>query len=85
MQFVAGVRKLGEADDRRVARRSRVGVDDRDRVGLVGGLGEGRYVGQFLRRASGGIARGPVEGRIVIVGMAIMLSLIVGRHGGPLS
>jgi len=52
-----------------------VGIDDRDRVWLVGGLGEGRYVGQLLWGASGGIARGPVEGRVVIMGMAI-----VGMH-----
>jgi hypothetical protein len=82
MQLVTGVRKLAETDDGRVTRRRRVGVNDRDRVRLVSGPGERGHVRKLLWRAGGGIARGPVEGRVVIV--RFMLCLI-RRHGGPLS
>jgi len=64
VEFVAGEGQFSETDDRAVTLRSRVDVDDRDRVWCVWRAGEGRDVGELLWRCGGSVAWGGIEGRV---------------------
>src|SRR5262245_22809382 len=81
MQLVSGVREFGASDDGRVSGRGGIGVDNRDRIRLVGWPGQSCHIGELLGRARNRIARGPIEGGIVIMTVAVMRNLIVRRHG----
>jgi hypothetical protein len=76
MQLVADIRHFSEADDRAVAGRGRVHIDDCDRVRLVGRAAEGGDVGKLLRRRSGCITRRAIERRIDVMLAVVVLVLI---------